>query len=154
MFSLTDPYSCDAPFHFHVKKIPIPIIGSSFSPSWWKQFTLLMLFFWEKFPTVGQCAVWYLPAKRAIPPDLALGPLPILNSLTRRKCGYNVALRPSDGYMPQWSHYSNQYWIIAYWTLRKKFQWKLNRNSYMFIKENLFGNAVWKMETCYSTSMC
>ena len=34
---------------------------------------------------------------------------------------------------------------IVNWTLTIKLQWNLNRNFYIFIHENAFENAVWKM---------
>ena len=34
------------------------------------------------------------------------------------------------------SHYLNQCWTNVDWTLWNKLQWNLNRNSYIFIKEN------------------
>ena len=34
------------------------------------------------------------------------------------------------------SHYLNQCWNIVNWTLENKFQWNVNRNSYIFIQEN------------------
>ena len=34
--------------------------------------------------------------------------------------------------------------------LRNKLQWNLNRNSYIFIQENVFENVVWKMATILS----
>ena len=43
------------------------------------------------------------------------------------------------------SHYLNQCWNIINWTHRNKLQWKLNRNSYIFIQENVFENVVWIM---------
>ena len=63
--------------------------------------------------------------------------------------------------MPQWSnqhwfrkwlvacsapsHYLNQSCNIVNWTHRNNIQWNLNRNSYIFIKENTFENVVWNM---------
>ena len=43
------------------------------------------------------------------------------------------------------SHYLNQCWDIINRTLRNKLQWNFNQNSYIFIQENAFENAVWKM---------
>ena len=51
---------------------------------------------------------------------------------------------------PQWvdkhctkpSHYLNQCWLIVNWTPGNKFQWNLNRNPIIFIKENAFENVV------------
>ena len=45
------------------------------------------------------------------------------------------------------SHYLKQWWDILNWTIRDKFQWKLNQNSYIFIQENAFDNissAKWR----------
>ena len=71
------------------------------------------------------------------------------------------SLRPSDAYMRQKpnpsliqimarrhsapSHYLNQWWNIVNWTLGNMLQWNVNRNSYIFIRENAFENVVWKM---------
>ena len=38
------------------------------------------------------------------------------------------------------SHYLNQCWNIANWTLRNKLQWNFDKNSYIFIQENAFEN--------------
>ena len=44
------------------------------------------------------------------------------------------------------SHYLNQCWDVANWTLRNKLWWNLSRNSNIFIQENAsFENIVWKM---------
>ena len=48
------------------------------------------------------------------------------------------------------SHYLKQCWNIINWTLAKKLQWNLNRNSHTFIKENAFENVVWKMTAILS----
>ena len=80
------------------------------------------------------------------------------------------SLRPSDAYMRQetnqhwfrlwlvaWtapSHYLNQCWNIVNWTLKNKFQWNLNRNSYNFIQENASENVVWKMAAILSRPQC
>ena len=52
------------------------------------------------------------------------------------------------------SHYQNQGWGIIIWTPRNKFQWHLNRNSYIFIQENEFENIVWKMTVIWSRPQC
>ena len=52
------------------------------------------------------------------------------------------------------SHYLNQCWNIANWTLRNKLQWNLNRNSYIFIQENAFENVFWKMAAILSWPQC
>ena len=31
------------------------------------------------------------------------------------------------------SHYLNQYWVVVYWTLKNKLQWKFNQNTKLFI---------------------
>ena len=41
-------------------------------------------------------------------------------------------------------HYLNQCWNIVNWTPRNKVRLHFNRNSYIFIQENLFENVVWK----------
>ena len=40
------------------------------------------------------------------------------------------------------SHYLNKCWFIVNWILRKKFQWKFNRNSNIFVRENAFEKVV------------
>ena len=48
------------------------------------------------------------------------------------------------------SHYLNQCWNIANWTLRNKIHWNLNRNSYIFIQENASENIVCEMASVLS----
>ena len=76
--------------------------------------------------------------------------------LSRPQCVNS--LRPSDAYMRQltnhhwfrewlvaWSspsHYLNQCWNIANWTLRNKLQWNFSRNSNIFIQKNALENVV------------
>ena len=48
------------------------------------------------------------------------------------------------------SHYLIQCWFIANWTLRNKFQWKLNRNFNISIQENVFENVDCKMAAIMS----
>ena len=50
--------------------------------------------------------------------------------------GSNYGLAPS--------RYLNQCWNIVCWTPGNKLQWNLNRNLYIFIKENPFENVIWK----------
>ena len=45
-------------------------------------------------------------------------------------------------------------WIIINWTLRNKLQWNFNRNSYIFIQENVFENVVCKMPSISSRPQC
>ena len=52
------------------------------------------------------------------------------------------------------SHYLTQCWNIVNWTLRNKIQWKLNRNSYIFIQENTFEKVVCKMMAILSQPHC
>ena len=52
------------------------------------------------------------------------------------------------------SHYLNRCWNIVNSTLRNRFQWNLNQNSYIFIQENLFENVVWKMAAILSWTPC
>ena len=75
-------------------------------------------------------------------------------------------LRWSDACMRQWithhwfrwwlakwsapSHYLNQWWNTIYWTLKNKFQWNINRNSFIFIQEDAFENVVCVMATTFS----
>ena len=39
----------------------------------------------------------------------------------------------------------NQWWLFVNWTLVNKFQWNLNQNTTIFIQENKFENAIYKM---------
>ena len=48
------------------------------------------------------------------------------------------------------SHYLNQYWNIVNWTLRNN----LNRNLYIFIQVNAFGNVAWKMAAILFRPQC
>ena len=43
---------------------------------------------------------------------------------------------------------------IFYWTLRNKLQWNSNRNSSIFIEENIFENVVCEMLSISSRSRC
>ena len=52
------------------------------------------------------------------------------------------------------SHYLNQCWSIVNWNLRNEFQWKLDRTSYIFVKENAFENVVCEMATILSRPQC
>ena len=79
-------------------------------------------------------------------------------------------MRPSDAHMRRWtnhhcfrkwlvawtapSHYLNQCWYIVNWTQWNKFQWNVNRNSYIFIQENPFEKVVWKMAAILSRPQC
>ena len=51
-------------------------------------------------------------------------------------------------------HYLNQCWNIVNWTPGIKFQWNLNRNSYIFIHENVVDNVLWQMATILSRPQC
>ena len=44
--------------------------------------------------------------------------------------------------------------ILCNWTLRNKFQWNLHPNSYIFIHENAFENAVCEMTAILSWPQC
>ena len=44
--------------------------------------------------------------------------------------------------------------ILLICPLGKKLQWNLNKNSYIFIQENAFENAVWKMAAIFSQPQC
>ena len=48
------------------------------------------------------------------------------------------------------SHYLNQCCRLINWTLSNKFQWNLNLNSNIFIKENAFENIICEMVTILS----
>ena len=52
------------------------------------------------------------------------------------------------------SRYLNQWWNIVNWTFRNKLRWNLNRNSFIFIQENVFQNVVWKMAGILSRNHC
>ena len=52
------------------------------------------------------------------------------------------------------SHYLNQCWLIVYWILSSKFQWNSNRNSNIFIEENMYENIVCKMVAILSRPQC
>ena len=52
------------------------------------------------------------------------------------------------------SHYLNQWWLIVNWTPGNKFQWNLNRNSFIFSQENALENVVWKMSAILSPPQC
>ena len=52
------------------------------------------------------------------------------------------------------SHYLNQCWNIVHWIRSNKLQCNINRNSYIFIKENEFENAIWKMMAILSKPQC
>ena len=52
------------------------------------------------------------------------------------------------------SHYLNQCWNIVNSNLRNKLQWKLKRNSYIFIQENAFENLICQMPPIWSLSQC
>ena len=45
-------------------------------------------------------------------------------------------------------------WNIVNWTLRNKLQWNINQNSYIFIKEKAFGDAVRKLVAILSRPQC
>ena len=51
-------------------------------------------------------------------------------------------------------YYLNQCWNFVNWTLGNKFQRNLNRNSCIFIQENVFENFVWKMVAILSRPQC
>ena len=52
------------------------------------------------------------------------------------------------------SHHLNQCRNIVNWTLGNKLQWNINRNLYIFIKENAFEIVVWKMVAILSRPQC
>ena len=52
------------------------------------------------------------------------------------------------------SHYLNECWYIVNWTLRKKCQWNINRNSNIFIQENAFVRVVCEISAILSRSKC
>ena len=50
--------------------------------------------------------------------------------------------------------YLNQCWNIVNWNLRKKLQWDLKRNSYIFIEEKAFENVVCEMAGILYRPLC
>ena len=52
------------------------------------------------------------------------------------------------------SHYLNQCWNFVNWALGNKFQWNVNRYSYIFIQENAFENVISKMVAILSRPQC
>ena len=79
-----------------------------------------------------------------------------LNSLTHwgRVTNICVVNLTTIGADQATSHYLNQCWNIVNLNLRNKFQWNLNRYSYIFIQENGFENVVWKMSAILSLPQC
>ena len=71
-------------------------------------------------------------------------------------CVIEISIIGSDNGLSPWppSHYLNQCWNIVNWTLRKKLQWNFNRNSNIFIEENMFENVVCEMSTIFSRPRC
>ena len=49
---------------------------------------------------------------------------------------------------------TRQCWNIVNRTIRNNIQWKVNRNSYIFIHENAFENVVWKKAAMLSWPQC
>ena len=47
-----------------------------------------------------------------------------------------------------------QCWNIVNWTLRNKLQWNFNRNSYIFIQENVSVKVIWKMAAILFRPQC
>ena len=56
--------------------------------------------------------------------------------------------------MSKLSQYMNQCCHIVYWILRSKLQWNYNRNSYIFIQENVFENVVCEIVAILSQPQC
>ena len=52
------------------------------------------------------------------------------------------------------SHYRNQCWLIVNWTISNKLQWNFNRNSTIFIEENVFENVVCNFPNKLSRGRC
>ena len=69
-------------------------------------------------------------------------------------CVSNLTIIGSDNGLSAPSHYLNQCWNIVNWTPRNKFQWNVNRNSYIFFQENPLENGVWKMVSILSRPQC
>ena len=84
----------------------------------------------------------------------------------RQRSAFFNSMRPSDAYMRQstnqnwfrqwfvaWpapSHYLNQCWKIANWTLGNKLQWYFNHNWNILIQENALENVVCEIESILS----
>ena len=69
-------------------------------------------------------------------------------------CGSKLVIIGCRQWLVAWpvpSHYRNQCWNIANWTLMTKLQWNLNRNWYIFIHKNATENLVCKL---VSASVC
>ena len=72
-------------------------------------------------------------------------------------CVGKLTIIGSDNGLSPWpvpSDYLNQCWNIVHWTIGNKFQCNVNRNWYIFIKENPFENVVWKMSAILSRPQC
>ena len=83
---------------------------------------------------------------------------------------FNNSLRPRDAYIggqtnPQCSDnglspvqrqaiYLNQWWNIVYCTLRNKLQWNFNRNTNIFIQENVLETVVFETASILSRPQC
>ena len=73
-------------------------------------------------------------------------------------CVGNLTIIGSDdGLIVAWpgpSYCLNQCWNVVNWTIWNKIQWNLNRNSYIFNKEDAFENVVRKLATISSRPQC
>ena len=69
-------------------------------------------------------------------------------------CVSKLTITGSDDGLSQPNHYLNQCWNIVNWTLTNKLQWNVNRNSYIFIQENVSKNVVCKMADMLSQPQC
>ena len=99
-----------------------------------------------------RCSIKNLgPVKNlATPPTPNLPYLPqgsygisVVIRLTHWQRGMHICLSELDHHWFIWlvawpvaSHYLNQCWVTANWTLRNKLQWNLNRNLRIYIQEN------------------
>ena len=52
------------------------------------------------------------------------------------------------------SHYLNQHWFVVNYTLGNKIQWNSNRNTKLFIHENVFEHVVYEMAAILSQPQC
>ena len=52
------------------------------------------------------------------------------------------------------SHYLNQYWLLVNWTMRKKFQWKYNQTTGIFIQQNAFQSVFCKLSAIWIQPKC
>ena len=94
--------------------------------------------------------VYCLNATNPLPrplPSLFLPWCCIYASVNWVRIGSDNGLSPVQ---PAPSHYLNQCWVIVSWTLRNKLQWNFNRNTKLFIYENVSENIICEMAAIFS----